>query len=506
VSGPHPARADERLAGLVRLAQVLAESRSLPELAERACEEARFAFGARSVSLSRLEPEHGVLRTLVNVGDLAPGELRFPAEETYQIAEFPLLATMVDEARPWRLQVDDEDGARPERSLLQAMGAASAVAAPVLAQGRVWGELFATRSAQDDLFDEADVLFAQAFAGMVSAGLAQVEHLLLVERLAYHDALTGLGNRRLVEDELDRALESRRTGGGPVTVVMADVNRLKQANDQHGHDAGDRALVSIAHALSAACGPVPGAVAGRIGGDEFCAVLPGYPIAVGEALASAFLRGTTSAPYGVSVACGIASTQGIEGPVTPQRLFALADGAQYEAKRTGATHPVLADPAKLATERRRNRPQIGRGEERSVLAVALDAVAGTPARSDGSPQDRLAAGLSAVADRSGAIGWVLDRLSLGAALPEMHNVPAGKVFLASVPAPPGAAWVIRARATGTVVRADDQDVPLAAIRGCEVVVVAAADGWMAELVCGVVPPPTDAAAVLLAVLAVALSG
>ena len=71
------ARSDERLAGLVRLARVMAEARSLEELAELVCEEARFALGARTVSLSRLEPEHGLVRTLVNVGALAPDEDRF---------------------------------------------------------------------------------------------------------------------------------------------------------------------------------------------------------------------------------------------------------------------------------------------------------------------------------------------------------------------------------------------------------------------------------------------
>jgi diguanylate cyclase (GGDEF)-like protein len=426
-------RADERLAGLVRLASVMADTRSLPELAERVCEEARFALGARNVSLSRLEPEHGLVRTLVNVGELADGDERFPTDETYMVADFPLLGSMMDEARPWRVQVDDPATDTAERELLVRMGAWSAIAAPLLAEGRVWGELFATRAAADQPYDDDDLAFVQAFAGMVSAGLAQVEHLQLVERLAYHDPLTGLGNRRLVEDELDRALATTRAGGGPVTVVMADVNRLKQANDVHGHDAGDRALVSIANALSAACGRVPGAVAGRIGGDEFCAVLPGYGLAVGEALAAAFLRGARSAPYGVSVACGVASTERFEGPVTRERLFALADGAQYEAKRSRLDIPVLADPASVAAERRALR---ARDDEPASLAEALAAVAQVAAAGDGSAQPRLEAGVAAVAQASGAAGWVLDRVRSGAAEVVVYEVPDG-VYLAAVPATSG---------------------------------------------------------------------
>jgi len=337
---------------------------------------------------------------------------------------------------------------------------------------------------------------------MVSAGLAQVEHLQLVERLAYHDPLTGLGNRRLVEDELDRALAARHSGGGPVTVVMADVNRLKQANDSFGHDAGDRALVSVAMALSAACGRVPGAVAGRIGGDEFCAVLPGYGLSVGEGLAAAFLRGTQSAPYGVSVACGVASTERAEGPLSRERLFALADGAQYEAKRTRAGHPVLADPAAIAAERRSLR---ARDEEPTLLTAALTALAQVPAGTDGSAQERLQAAVAAVAAGTGALGWVLDRVRSGAAIPVAHDVPDG-VYLASVPAPAGTGWLAQALVAGIVVRGDDESVPLAAVRGFERVVVAAAGPWVAELLCGPVGLAPEAPATLRAVMGVALGG
>jgi diguanylate cyclase (GGDEF)-like protein len=499
VSAGPQSRADERLAGLVRLARVMAEARTLLELAERVAEEARFAFGARTVSLSKLEPEHGRVRTLVNVGHLAPDEDRLPADETYEISSFPLLATMVDEARPWRVDVADPACDAAERDLLLAIGASSALAAPVLAEGRVWGELFATRGAAEPGFDDDDLAYAQAFAGMVSAGLAQVEHLATVERMAYRDPLTGLGNRRLVEEELEKALAEQRGGLPPVTLVMADVNRLKQANDEYGHEAGDRALVAVATALSLATGKIPGAVAGRVGGDEFCAVLPGYGLPVGEALASAFLRGAASAPYGVSVACGVASSELAEGDLTAARLFALADAAQYQAKRAGATHPVIASPESAGGERRSNR---GRTEQPPLLAAVLQAMAeevGSP------PMDRLVVAAAALSTASGGIGWVLSRLRGGAALPVEHDVRRDGVFVASVPAPASAPWLVQARAQGVVVRANDPDLPLAAVRGCAQVVVAAAGDWLVEVLSDS-PTPPDVAAVLRAAMGVALAG
>jgi diguanylate cyclase (GGDEF)-like protein len=477
----------------------MAETRSLLELAERVAEEARFAFSATSVSLSQLEPEHGMVRALVNVGRLAPGEERFPVDERYEISAFPLLGLMVDEARPWRMAVDDPDGDPAERDLMLRLDVVSALAAPVLAEGRVWGELFATRAAGVPPFDDDDLAFAQAFAGMVSAGLAQVVHLATVERLAYHDPLTGLGNRRLVEERLEQALADRRGSGRPVTVVMADVNRLKQANDDHGHEAGDRALVAIAQALSLATGKVAGAVAGRIGGDEFCAVLPGHGIAVGETLASAFLRGTTEAPYGVSVACGVASTEGAEGEVTAARLFALADAAQYEAKRAGASHPVVSAGV---TERER-RERRGRTDEPGLLASALDVLA---ARRGQPVDERLVAVAVAVCAGCRGVGWVVSRLRAGAAVPVESATHREGVLVSSVPAPESSGWLRDARTHGIVVRADDEEVPLAAVRGCTREVVAAAGDWLVEVLIDEAVPPPDAPAVLKAALGVALNG
>lgn len=494
------AGADERLAGLVRLARALADARTSEEVVERSAEEGRFAFGADTVSIGRLEREHGIIRVIVNVGALVPAGERFPADQQYRLGDLPLLGLMIDEACPWHLRVGDEDQESAERDVLDRLGATSALATPVLAEGRVWGELFASRGADVAPFDDDDLAFAQAFAGLVSAGLAQVEHLARVEQLAYHDPLTGLGNRRLIEEELEAALDRQHAGGPPVTVVMADVNKLKQANDEHGHEAGDRALVAIANALSLATGTVPGAVAGRIGGDEFCAVLPGFGVAVGEALAAAFLRGTADAPFGVSVACGLASTELEPGRLSASRLFALADAAQYEAKRAGADHPVVSGPSATAGERRNRR---GRGDDPGLLAIALAALASRP----GLPAvERVGAAAAALAEPLGAVGWVVSRIRGGAAIPALFEARHERVFVtASVPAPAKADWLARAYAHGTVVTADDVDVPLAGVRGSERVVAAAAGDWLVELLLdgGV---PAEAALVLRAALGVALAG
>ena len=240
-------------------------------------------------------------------------------------------------------------------------------------------------------------------------------------------------------------------------------------------------------------------MAGRIGGDEFCAVLPGFGVTVGEALAAAFLRGTADAPYGVSVACGLASTELEPGKLSASRLFALADAAQYEAKRAGADHPVVSGPSATVGERRGRR---GRGDDPGLLAIALAALAARPGLP---PVERVGAAVAALAEPLGAVGWVVSRIRGGAAIPALFEARRERVFVtASVPAPAKADWLARAYAHGTVVTADDVDVPLAAVRGSERVVAAAAGDWLVELLLDT-GAPAEAALVLRAALGVALA-
>lgn len=159
---------------------------------------------------------------------------------------------------------------------------------------------------------------------------------------AEHDALTGLGNRRLLERFLgtqDRPAD--------LLVLLVDVDDLKRVNDGHGHDAGDAVLSAVAHALRAASRP--GDVVVRWGGDEFLVVapLPG-PLdpaaaqAMGERLAEAVRTSQPRAPWGhlrPSVSVGVCPTRRTELPL------AELDRAVYAVKRSGKGGAALAPSA-----------------------------------------------------------------------------------------------------------------------------------------------------------------
>ena len=91
-----------------------------------------------------------------------------------------------------------------------------------------------------------------------------------VEYLGYHDKLTGLYNRRFLEEEMSRLDTARNL---PISLIMGDVNGLKLMNDVFGHDAGDLLLKEVAESLKSACRN--GEIISRQGGDEFVVLLPG---------------------------------------------------------------------------------------------------------------------------------------------------------------------------------------------------------------------------------------
>ena len=93
-----------------------------------------------------------------------------------------------------------------------------------------------------------------------------------LEREARTDILTGLLNRRGLEDRLDLEKERSNRYGHPFLVVYIDMDNLKEINDSQGHEAGDAALISLAENIERSCRTID--FAARFGGDEFIIVFP----------------------------------------------------------------------------------------------------------------------------------------------------------------------------------------------------------------------------------------
>jgi len=150
---------------------------------------------------------------------------------------------------------------------------------------------------------------------------------------AEQDPLTGLANRRRFEQDLERQIERCARHGERAALAVIDLDRFKHVNDVHGHAIGDRLLAAVGAALQARRRATD--VAARIGGDEFAFIL----IGVDERGAATAAAGITAAIAERARAAGLDATASvgvamIAPGVSADELFARADGAMYEAKRT----------------------------------------------------------------------------------------------------------------------------------------------------------------------------
>jgi diguanylate cyclase (GGDEF)-like protein/PAS domain S-box-containing protein len=167
-----------------------------------------------------------------------------------------------------------------------------------------------------------------------------------LERLAFIDELTGLGNRRFAEHQLESALAEQTRHGRRFGLLMADVDHFKAINDAHGHPVGDTVLRDIARHLSEHARTVDRVA--RIGGEEFGLILVQMDragaLAVAENLCAA-VRSTAvhvadGQPFVVTLSAGVASLP-CDGP-TAAALITAADKALYAAKSAGRDRVAAA--------------------------------------------------------------------------------------------------------------------------------------------------------------------
>jgi diguanylate cyclase (GGDEF)-like protein len=170
-----------------------------------------------------------------------------------------------------------------------------------------------------------------------------------LQRLSRHDGLTGLLNRRAMEELLDAQIQRSRSAAAPFVLMMIDLDHFKRINDQHGHPAGDRALRHVADLLS---GAMPAAAAlARYGGEEFVVLFPGAAVTQAQQLAERLrnLLATNPLPHEsgsipISMSIGVAQWRGAADELS--QLLLRADAALFQAKVQGRNRVVIAPDAR----------------------------------------------------------------------------------------------------------------------------------------------------------------
>ena len=192
---------------------------------------------------------------------------------------------------------------------------------------------------------------------LVARSLTQIrrkrynEHLRLnlqhTMELAIVDGLTGLNNRRYLDNHLKILFDRAAVRGRPISICMTDIDRFKLVNDTYGHDVGDEVLREFATRIRST---VRGAdLACRYGGEEFVVVMPDTPIELAASVAERLRAIVEDKPFyvrsidrelSITASLGIATSNAAFG--TPDELLKHADRALYEAKHAGRNRVVAA--------------------------------------------------------------------------------------------------------------------------------------------------------------------
>ena len=210
---------------------------------------------------------------------------------------------------------------------------------------RVGSSDFGSLVLASNSFEADQVEMAASLAAQVVVALENARLHRMVERQAMVDSLTGLANRRSLEESLRSELARAARFGDSACVVLADLDDFKQVNDRYGHAAGDNVLKAFAGALRKTVRESD--VAGRWGGEEFALVLSGTDAAGGARLAerarAAIEARQVKMPNGDL--CSVTASFGVASFPESQEfgeILAAADSALYAAKGAGKNRVVIS--------------------------------------------------------------------------------------------------------------------------------------------------------------------
>jgi diguanylate cyclase (GGDEF)-like protein len=357
-----------QLGALASISRVLTESEDLESVLEAIAETTASVTGFDYVSLDLLGPNGLVLLRSTN---LTRREMATMKERWRQNAARPdpVLETVARTGKPLLFSDAQNDERIPEsgRRFLERMMVRSSAVLPMLAKDVVIGT-FSVASFHPREFTEAEVELLEGFAVQAATAVQAIQ---LYRELAesreqlqglnqelqsrmgieYHlartDALTGIPNRRFIDETVQAEVARARRYGQRLSLVVADVDHLKEVNDLYSHQAGDETLRFIAGVARESCREVD--VVGRYGGDEFVFVLPSTTLEDAVSVAERFRiklaerpsAARTGHPLRLGVSQGVAEWDS-DSMHDATALVLAADRAMYEAKAGGRNQTIAA--------------------------------------------------------------------------------------------------------------------------------------------------------------------
>ncbi|RNL49913.1 diguanylate cyclase [Arthrobacter oryzae] len=247
------------------------------------------------------------------------------------------------------------DGGTASEQML-AGGFRSSAAAPIRVNGSLWGVIALTSKSPTGLTRAMLDRLAQ-FAELVEIAIGNAEARASLEQQASTDALSGLPNRRALEERLAKETALAQSQGTKLSAIVLDIDHFKKVNDSFGHPAGDVVIVEVAARLRQVARQ--GEIVARVGGEEFVWLLPGSTGAEAVQAAERARAAIASAPFGevgtVTISAGVCELR----EAGQRTLLGCADRALYTAKDGGRNRSYRYgnDADEAATEASRPAPE-----------------------------------------------------------------------------------------------------------------------------------------------------
>ena len=236
---------------------------------------------------------------------------------------------------------------KSQRAFADNYKTSNCVIAPLICQNRVVGVLNLSDKSKDGGFSSQDIALVELFSQLVGASVGNIKMFERIQRQATTDSLTGLTNHKTFYEVLEKELWRLRRYGGHISLIMIDIDNLKQINDLYGHRAGDKIIKHISRKIKECIRQID--TAARYGGDEFAAILPNTSLCEAQVVAERMVKTVSGSPVtwkkeqiNLSISIGVGQ---YDAESNPEEITSRSDKALYMAKQAGKNTVKIFEPA-----------------------------------------------------------------------------------------------------------------------------------------------------------------